>query len=305
MRILITGAAGFIASHITDLYIKAGHQVAVVDNMQHGFRANLNPKAKFYRADIRDLTGLRKIMYKEKPLVINHHAAIAEVVKSVTDPIPTVETNVQGTVNLLLTGMEVGIKKFVFASTGGAIYGDQPHYPITEQAQPAPLSPYGLSKLLAEECIQYYARIGHFNYVIFRYPNVYGPRQDPNGEAGVVAIFAKQLQQHRRPIIFGDGTKTRDYTYVADIAQANLLSLRRGDHLTVNLGLGKEVTDQAVYHTIANHWLKPPAVRYKVVRSGEVRRSCLQAKLARTKLGWKPNFTFAQGVSAYLATLNT
>lgn len=300
MRILITGAAGFIASHIADLYIKKGHHVVVVDNMQHGFTAHLNRRAKFYKADIRELATMRKIMHKEKPAVINHHAAIAEVVKSVTDPIPTLTTNVQGTVNLLLTGMEVGIKKFIFASTGGAIYGDQPHYPITEQATPAPLSPYGLSKLLAEQCIQYYARLGNFNYVILRYPNVYGPRQDPNGEAGVVAIFAKQLRTNTRPIIFGDGTKTRDYVYVADIAQANLLSLRRGDHLTVNLGLGKEITDQHVYDTIASHWPKPPAVRYKVVRAGEVMRSCLQARLARTKLDWKPTHTFAQGVAEYL-----
>lgn len=303
MRILITGAAGFIASHIADVYLRHGHQVVIVDNMQHGFKANLAANAKVYRADIRDLAVMRKIMTKEKPTIINHHAAIAEVVKSMTDPIPTLATNVQGTVNLLLTGMEVGIKKFIFASTGGAIYGDQPRYPITEQAAPAPLSPYGLSKLLAEQCIHYYARLGHFNYVIFRYPNVYGPRQDPHGEAGVVAIFAKQLKANLRPTIFGNGTKTRDYVYVADIAQANLLSLRRGNRLTVNLGLGKEITDQHVYTTLASHWIKPAAVRYQPVRDGEVMRSCLQAKLARTKLGWKPKHTFAQGVSAYLATL--
>ena len=153
MRILITGAAGFIASHIADLYIKKGHQVSVMDNLQHGWKKNLNPKAKFYKTDIRNLAAVRKVMQQVKPQVVNHHAAIAEVVKSMHDPIPTIETNVQGTVNLLLTGMEVGIKKFIFASTGGAIYGDQPRYPITESATPAPLSPYGLSKLLGEHAI--------------------------------------------------------------------------------------------------------------------------------------------------------
>lgn len=301
MRILITGAAGFIASHIADLYIKQGHRVVVVDSMHHGFARNLNTKAKFYKADIRNLTAMRKIMRKEKPQVINHHAAIAEVVQSVTDPLPTLETNLQGTVNLLLTGMEVGIKKFILASTGGAIYGDQPKYPITEQAKALPLSPYGLSKLLAEEAVAYYARMGKFNYVILRYANVFGPRQDPNGEAGVVAIFAKRLQAGIRPIIFGDGTKTRDYVYVADIAQANLLSLSRGNRVTVNIGLGKEISDQTVYDTMASHWQEPAPVQYKVVRPGEVMRSSLQAKQARATLGWKPKFNFAQGIDDYLA----
>lgn len=305
MRILITGAAGFIASHIADRYIQQGHQVVVIDNMHHGLFAHLNRKAKFYRADIRELSTMRTIMKKERPAVINHHAAIAEVVKSVTDPIPTITTNVQGTVNLLVTGTEVGIKKFIFASTGGAIYGDQPHYPISEQAIADPLSPYGLSKLLAEQCIAYYARQGKFNYVILRYPNVYGPRQDPHGEAGVVAIFAQAMRTHTRPTIFGDGTKTRDYVYVADIAQANVLSLQRGNRLTVNLGIGKEITDQQVYNTIARHWVNPPAVRYKPVRSGEVLRSCLQTKLAHRTLGWKPTYTFAQGIRAYLSTTFT
>ncbi len=300
MKILVTGGAGFIASHIVDRYVQAGHQVVVVDNLVHGFKRNLNPKAKFYQVDICNLRAVRKIMQREKPQVINHHAAIAEVVKSVTDPIPTLETNVQGTVNLLLTGAEIKIKKFVFASTGGAIYGDQPHYPINEHAVAAPLSPYGLSKLLDEHCIEYYSRMGKFNYVILRYPNVYGPRQDPHGEAGVVAIFARQLRSGQRPIIFGDGTKTRDYVYVADIAQANVLSLTKGNRCIVNLGLGKEISDQMVYNTISAHFPTAPAVRYKTVRTGEVMRSCLQANNAKKILGWKPRYSFAQGVAEYL-----
>ncbi|MFA5995899.1 MAG: NAD-dependent epimerase/dehydratase family protein [Patescibacteria group bacterium] len=300
MRILVTGGAGFIASHITAAYIKLGHKVVVVDSMHHGFKQNINPKAKFYQADIRDLTAIRKIMQTEKPEIINHHAAIAEVVKSVTDPIPTLEVNVQGTVNLLLTGMEIKIKKFIFASTGGAIYGDPGKYPISERVNPEPLSPYGLSKLLGEKCIEYYARVGKFNYTIFRYPNVYGPRQDPHGEAGVVAIFSEKIRQNVNPTIYGDGSKTRDYTYVADIVQANVIGLKKGDHLTVNLGLGKEISDQMVYDTISANFKHAPTAKYKAVRTGEALRSCLNARKARAILNWKPKYNFKEGIKEYL-----
>lgn len=300
MKILVTGGAGFIASNITDAYITLGHKVVVIDSMHHGFKRNVHPKAKFYKIDIRNLAAVRKMMQREKPEVINHHAAIAEVVKSVSDPMPTLETNVQGTVNLLQTGSEVSIKKFLFASTGGAIYGDQPKYPITEQAKPAPLSPYGLSKLLGEECIEYYARLGCFNYVIFRYPNVYGPRQDPYGEAGVVAIFSQQLRSGTQPIIFGNGAKTRDYVYVRDIAQANVLALRKGNREILNIGRGEEISDQMVYDTISAHFLATPKARYKKVRPGEVKRSCLNARKAQAILGWKPRFTFSDGIADYL-----
>lgn len=297
MKILVTGGAGFIGSHIVDTYIAAGHRVAVIDNMSHGFKKNLNPKAVFYKSDIRDLNRMRQIIKKERPQVINHHAAIAEVVRSMTEPLPTMQVNVEGTINVLLAGGEVGIKKFLFASTGGAIYGETARYPITETVTPRPPSPYGLSKLLAEHCIAYYAGVFGFHYLIFRYPNVFGERQDPHGEAGVVAIFTKQLQAGARPTIFGDGTKTRDYIYVRDIARANVIGLRRGKNDIVNLGRGKEISDQAVYDAVQQHTGSQARPKYVAVRAGEVLRSSLNAARAQHVLGWKPQYTFSDGVA--------
>lgn len=304
MNILVTGGAGFIASNIVDAYIAQGHRVTVIDNLWHGFRRNLNPNAKFVKADIRDLKAMRRVINQSRPAMINHHAAIAEVVRSVQDPLSTVEVNVQGTINLLLAGGEQGIKKFIFASTGGAIYGESKQRPTPETITPKPLSPYGLSKLLGEECIDYYARMYGFTYFIFRYPNVYGPRQDPHGEAGVVAIFSDLLHANQTATIFGNGKKTRDYVYVKDIVRGNVLALRRGKNVTVNLGRGIEISDQVVYQTIKQHFPSAPAVRYKKVRAGEVMRSCLDARLAQKLLGWKPQWTFKEGVADYLATMH-
>lgn len=247
---------------------------------------------------------MRRIITKVKPAVINHHAAIAEVIVSIRNPLPTMTVNVQGTINLLQVGGEVGIKKFIFASTGGAIYGDAQHLPTTEAEPTLPVSPYGLSKLLAEECIAYYSRMYGFNYLIFRYPNVFGYHQDPHGEAGVVAIFCERLAHGLPVTIFGDGSKTRDYMYVADIVQANRLALRRGNRITINLGRGKEISDQMVFDTIHDFFPRAPQVRYQPVRSGEVKRSCLRANLATKTLGWKPRWNFATGVADYVAQMH-
>lgn len=302
MKILITGGAGFIASHVADAYIKRGHRVVIVDNMAHGFKGNINPRAKFYCADIRDLAKMRDIVRREQPQIINHHAAIAEVVVSMREPSKTIDVNVQGTINLLLVGGENKIQKFIFASTGGAIYGAGPHYPVSEKTIPHPESPYGLSKLLGEQAIEYYARMHNYQYLIFRYPNVYGPRQDPHGEAGVVAIFTQILSAGQQPTIFGDGSKTRDYVYVRDIVAANLTALRRGRNITINLGRGREISDQKVYDTISAHFpgacAKKP--KYAAVRPGEVLRSCLNAARAKKLLAWRSNYTFYRGVADYI-----
>src|SRR3989344_5140417 len=242
MKINVTGGAGFIASHVVDTYIAVGHKVAVIDNLNTGFRRNVNSKATFYKADIRDLPAIEKIFRKERPEIVNHHAAIVEVVKSVKNPIPTYEVNVLGMATVLLWFGRFGRNqsgragKFIFSSTGGAIYGEPKQLPAPETTLARPLSPYGLSKLLGEDLIFFYARTYKFDYCIFRYPNVYGPRQNPKGEAGVVAIFGGLMKQGVRPTIFGDGTKARDYTYVADIVRANLRALRQGKNITINLG---------------------------------------------------------------------
>jgi UDP-glucose 4-epimerase len=300
MKIIVTGGAGFIASHVVDAYVKAGHHVVVIDGMSKGSRKNINPKAKFYKADITDLAVLEKIFKKEKPEIVNHHAAIAEVVRSMRDPIPTLTVNVLGTANVLLAfghhGRGGKKRKFIFASTGGAMYGDPKRVPVNENAPADPLSPYGLSKQLAEETIAFYAKQFGFDYFIFRYANVFGPRQNPHGEAGIVAIFGALMKAGQTPTIFGDGTKARDYVYVGDIAAANLAALRRGKNTIVNIGGGTLVTDKQVFETIAKEvgFIGQPI--YAPYRAGEIYRVSLDASKARAILGWKPKTAFAKGV---------
>jgi len=296
MKILVTGGVGFIGSHIVDAYINLGYKVVVIDNLSTGFRKNLNPKAKFYKADIGDLLKIEKIFQKEKPQIVNHHAAIAEVVKSLRDPLPTLNVNVIGTINLLLAAGKIRVKKFIFSSTGGAIYGQPDKIPADENTPAIPLSPYGLSKLLGEECIKFYARIFGFDYLIFRYPNVYGPRQNPKGEAGVVAIFSGLMKKDKRPTIFGDGTKTRDYVYVDDIVKANIIGFKKGKNEIFNLGWAKKISDQKIFDTIAKNlnFKKPPI--YVPFRRGEVYQIALSAKKARKNLGWQPKISSEKGI---------
>lgn len=299
MKIIVTGGAGFIASHIVDAYIKAGHKVVVIDNLTNGFKRNLNPKAKFYKADIRNFGLIEKIFKREQPQIVNHHAALVSVVESIRNPALVFETNVIGTLNLILAFGKYGKPrggKFIFASTGGAMYGKSPKIPADERTETNPLSPYGLSKLLAEKTITFYSRHFGFSFLNLRYVNVYGPRQNPKGEAGVVAIFIYLIKKGLRPTIFGDGAKTRDYLYVDDIVKANLLALRRGQNATINLGWGKEISDQLIFDTIAKelNFLKKPI--YAPYRKGEVRRIALEAKRAKKILGWQPKISLKEGV---------
>lgn len=306
MKIIITGGTGFIASHIADAYIKAGHKVVVIDNFLTGFRKNLNPKAKFCKADIRNLALIEKIFRRERPEIVNHHAAIAEVVKSVRNPIPTFQTNVLGTANVLLAFGKYGRgknKKFIFSSTGGTIYGEPKRIPANENTPAVPLSPYGLSKLLGEEIIKFYSRQYRFKYLIFRYPNVYGPRQNPHGEAGVIAIFGGLMKAGARPTIFGDGTKARDYTYVGDIVRANLAALKRGVNETINLGWGKLVADQMIFDAIARETGFKQKPIYAPYRKGEVYRIAIDAKKAKKILGWKPKVKLGEGIREVLEAL--
>lgn len=306
MKILITGGAGFIASHVADTYIEAGHKVVIVDNLLTGFRKNVNPRAKFYKADIRDREAIDAIFKKEKPEIVNHHAAIAEVIKSLRDPIPTFQTNVLGIANVLLAFGTYGKgahKKFIFSSTGGAMYGDPKKLPASEQESETPLSPYGLSKKLGEEVVRFYARQFGFNYLIFRYANVYGPRQNPKGEAGVTAIFAGLMKADTRPKIFGDGTKARDYVYVDDIAHANLLALRKGNGETLNIGWGALVTDKMIFDALAKEISFVQKPIFAPYRKGELYRISLNAKKAKKILGWEPKIKLGEGIRNVVASL--
>jgi len=297
MKILVTGGAGFIGSHVVDRYVDLGHEVAVIDNLSTGFEKNLNAKAKFFKADIRELEKIYEIVGDFKPDVINHHAALAEVTKSIENPSDTLAVNVMGTANVLLAGGKASIKHFIFSSTGGAIYGDPVHLPADESCKPAPLSPYGLSKLLGENIIEFYARIYGLTYTIFRYSNVYGPRQNPGGEAGVVAIFTNLIKSGARPTIFGDGSKTRDYVYVGDIVSANELALDTTENNLLNLGWGKEISDQEIFDAIASALNFSEDSIYAPFREGEVSKISLDSTKARKILGWVPKVNITEGIN--------
>ncbi len=303
MKTLITGGAGFIGSHIVDAYIKAGHKVVVIDNLSSGFRKNLNPRAKFYKVDIRNYKVLEKIIKKEKPQIINHHAAVSEVVKSIKDPNLTYQANILGTINVLLVGAKAGVKKFIFASSAGTVYGDAKKLPAKENSPANPLSPYAISKIVGEEFVEFYAKIYGLNYLILRYANVYGPRQNPRGEAGVIAIFTDLMKKNIRPRIFGDGNKTRDYIYIDDIIRANIIGLKRGKDEILNIGSGKEISDRKVFDALAQaiNFKKPPI--YAPIRPGELYRIYLNCSRAKKILGWKPKIDFKEGVKKYLSGL--
>ncbi|HUX35798.1 MAG TPA: NAD-dependent epimerase/dehydratase family protein [Candidatus Paceibacterota bacterium] len=299
MKIIVTGGAGFIGSNIVDSYIKDGHKVVVIDNLSTGFKRNLNPKAKFYEADINDLKEMDRIFRVEKPDIVNHHAALASVIESIKNPVSVFQTNVIGTVNMLISFGKHGRgknKKFIFASTGGAIYGSPKKIPASENAPLIPLSPYGFSKLLGEETIRFHAHEFGFDYLIFRYPNIYGPRQNPKGEAGVVAIFTGLMKSGKRPTIFGDGTKARDYVYVGDIVEANTLALKKGKNETINLGWGKPVSDRNIFDAIAKKLGFTSEPIYAAHRKGEVYKTALHAHKARRILAWRPKTKLGEGI---------
>ena len=299
MKIIVTGGAGFIGSHIVDAYIAAGHRVVVIDDLSTGSRENLHPKAKFYKADINDMKAIETIFKKEHPSIVNHHAAMIDVVRSFREPASTFATNIIGTGNLLHAfgtyGRE-GNKKFIFASSGGAIYGDLKKIPATEKASIMPLSPYGLSKLLGEEMVRYYTRYFGFGFTVLRYANVYGPRQNARGEAGVVAIFGRLIKEGVRPVIFGDGTKGRDYVHVSDVVAANRLALKKGNGEVMNIGLGKVISDKAVFDAVAKGLGFKQDPIFAPYRKGEVYRISLNASRAKKILGWRPKETFAESV---------
>jgi UDP-glucose 4-epimerase len=299
MKIIVTGGAGFIGSHVVDAYIAAGHRVAVIDDLSTGFRRNLHPKAKFYKADIRDAAAINAIFKKEKPEIANHHAAMIEVVRSFREPASAFEPNVLGTANVLNAFGSHGKgrrKKFIFISSGGAIYGEPNKIPAPEGTPIVPLSPYGLSKLLGEETVKFYARHFGFRFTVLRYANVYGPRQNGSGEAGVVAIFGHMMKRGDRPTIFGDGTKGRDYVHVGDVVAANRLALTKGDGEIVNIGVGKVISDRAVFDAVANALRFKQEPIFAPYRKGEVYKISLDAGRARRVLGWRPKREFADNI---------
>ncbi len=296
MNILVTGGAGFIGSHIVDAYIENHHNVVVIDDMSKGRKEFINPKATFHQISISD-PRLANIIQKERIEVINHHAAQISVSDSVKNPIKDAESNIIGTLQLLQNAVKCGVDKFIFASTGGAIYGEQDYFPARENHPQKPTSPYGLSKLCVEGYLRFYKEQYGLKSIIFRYGNVFGPRQNPNGEAGVVAIFYNRLLNAQAPIINGDGEQTRDYIFVRDIVHANLLALNLEVSDTFNVGTGQETSVNELTHLILEVAESDIEVQTSKKNNFEQRRSCIDYKKIQDSLNWSPRVSLKEGLS--------
>ncbi|HEY4712534.1 MAG TPA: NAD-dependent epimerase/dehydratase family protein [Dehalococcoidia bacterium] len=295
MKVLVTGGAGFIGSHLVDALIQRGYQVVVVDNLSTGRVENINPAATFYRTDICS-PELERIFEKESPELVNHQAAQTVIQKSREDPVFDAQQNILGSLNLILQCLRFGVKRIVYASSGGAIYGEPEYRPVDESHPVHPISYYGISKHTAE----HYLRLAHLehtlSYVVLRYSNVYGPRQNPKGEAGVVAIFTGQMLQGERPTIFGKGDKTRDYVHVADVVMANLLAMEKSGTGIYNIGTGVETSDQEMFELLAELTGYQGSPRYTPGREGEIYRISLDCCKAQKELGWQPRFLLREGL---------
>ncbi len=294
MKILVTGGAGFIASHIVDALIDEGHEVVIIDNLTTGREININPKAIFYKIDIRD--DLSSIFEKHKFDVVNHHAAQIDVRRSVNDPIYDANVNIIGTLNLLQNCVKYNVKKFMFASTGGAVYGEQDYFPADENHKQQPLSPYGISKLAVEKYIYFYKEVHGLKYTILRYANIYGPRQNPLGEAGVVCIFLDKILAGDQPIINGSGEQTRDYVYVKDVVKANLLTLNDEESEIYNVGTGIETSVNKLFELINENFENKIKEVHGPAKPGEQMRSVITSDKLFKKFGWKPSTLLKDGL---------
>ena len=294
MKILVTGGAGFIASQIADAYILEGHEVHILDNLSTGFEKNINPKAIFINSDITSQSILSQFI-KERFDVVNHHAAQIDVRKSVNDPIFDANTNILGTINLLQAAVKTGVKKFMFASTGGAVYGEQEYFPADEKHPTNPVSHYGITKLSIEKYLFFYKIEYKLNYTILRYANVYGPRQNPFGEAGVVAIFTNKLLKNENPIINGDGEQTRDYVFVEDVVQANVITLNDNTSDIYNIGTGVETSVNELFAKLNQISGNKASEKHGPAPKGEQARSVITSDKLYKKFNWKPSIKIEEG----------
>ena len=299
MKILVTGGAGFIGSHIVDKFIETGHEVVVVDNLSSGNLENINPNAKFYEIDIRD-KKLEEVFLQEKPDIIDHHAAQISVPVSVQKPIFDGDVNALGFLNILQNCVRFRIKKVVFISSGGAIYGEAEEYPTTENYEPQPLSPYAIHKFISEKYLQYYRYHFGLNYTVLRYANVFGPRQVPHGEAGVVSIFITNMRDGKqcRLNAFEDEPDgmIRDYVFVKDVVEANFLALEKGESKAFNIGTNLETTTGELFREVSKQMKYDLDPIRMEARPGDLRRSCLNVEKAKKKLGWKAKYSLQEGI---------
>jgi len=296
-NILVTGGAGFIGSHVVNALIEKNIMPIVVDNLSSGKIENLDPRALFYQQDITDDEMMEKIFMLHKPKYVFHLAAQISVSNSVKDPIEDARINIIGSLKLLEFSVKYGVEKFIFSSTGGAIYGDDvSEIPTSENEFPKPISPYGIAKFSVENYLRFYNYQHGLKYAVLRYANVYGPRQDPHGEAGVVAIFSERMLKDDEVIIFGDGENIRDYVYVTDVASANLLAMEKLENEVVNIctGVGTSVNELFAALKKSTGYSKEPI--HADPRPGDLRKSILSWEKAKNLMGWKPSVRLNDGL---------
>ena len=292
---LVTGGAGFIGSHLVDRLLSLGYRVVTIDDLSTGKLKNLNPAATFHHTDITQ-PSVQEVFQREHPDIVFHLAAQVSTSQSTKDPIKDADINVLGTLQLLKAARHYGIEKLIYSSTGGALYGEPETNPCTEQQPIAPLSPYGLSKYLAEQYLELYHQLYLLNYTSLRYGNVYGPRQDPHGEAGVVAIFTQAMLDGKQPQIFGDGRQERDFVYVDDVVEANICAIDRGDHGTFNISTGNSTSVNRIFELlkgIISYKWSPTHLPHRV---GDVYQISLDSNKAASELGWTPRVELEQGL---------
>jgi UDP-glucose 4-epimerase len=298
MRLLVTGGAGFIGSNTVDALIAEGlGEVAILDDLSAGQRSQLNPKARFHEADLRDAAKVQRIIGEERPEVIVHLAAQMDVRRSVADPAFDAQVNLVGFLNLIEAARQHGLKRVIFSSTGGAIYGEQEQFPCNEDHPRRPISPYGIAKFATEAYLFFYQAQYGIDYVALRYANVYGPRQDPHGEAGVVAIFCGRLIEDQPVTIYGDGKQTRDYVYVGDVVRANLAAVKSSVSGAFNIGTGIETSVNHLFRTLAQAAGSSRAPSYGAARAGEQLRSVISPARAAKELNWRAEVPLATGLA--------
>ena len=296
MNVLVTGGAGFIGSHVVDRFIREGHQVSVLDNLSTGKRKNVNREVVFYKADICS-TRLERLFKRERPVVIVHLAAQINIRESTDNPMFDANVNIIGTINLLQLAVKYGVQKVVFASSGGAVYGEQRQFPVPESHPTYPLSPYGISKLSCEYYLEYFRHVAGLGYAALRFSNVYGPRQNPEGEAGVIAIFSKQLLKGQQPLINGSGLQTRDYVYVRDVVESVMIASDQQLNGIYNVGTGEETTVNDIFHRLKAITGIESTELHGRGKRGEQKRSVLDCSKFTRETGWEPPVSLTEGLA--------